>query len=302
MSGFPVPESAGRDAAAPGIDVHLQGVVHLYRQSGSDIVALRGVDLDVGAGEMVALLGPSGMGKTTVLRLMAGVMTASAGKVTVGFLDLGRMSVVERRRLRATEIGYMVQGTAANILPYASAVENVWYAQHGARVQGKVPPWRPTEVLELLGLGGLKRRQLAYLPAGLQHQVAIAASLSSGPKLLLADEPTAQLSPEAGAEVVQLLQKVNATMGATVVIVTHDPVVAASFPRTITIRDGRIGSEGRRGQEYAVVDGAGSVQLPPDVLELLPPNTRLRVVRTATGVELRPDADAPPAEPTQPDR
>jgi putative ABC transport system ATP-binding protein len=302
VSGLSLSERAGPDRSAAGNDVHLLGVVHLYRQSGTDIVALRGVDLDVGAGEMVALLGPSGMGKTTVLRLMAGVLTPSAGKVTVGRHDLGRLTVQERRRLRATEIGYMVQGTSANVLPFATAVENVWYAQHGARVNGKVPPWQPMEVLEMLGLGDLGRRPLGQLPAGVQHQVAIAACMSSGPKLLLADEPTAQLSPEASVEVVSLLRKVNTEQGATVVIVTHDPTVAAMFPRTITIRDGRIGSEGRRGQEYAVVDGSGSVQLPPDVLEWLPPNSRVRVVRTAQGVELRPDEDGSESQSTEEDR
>jgi ABC-type lipoprotein export system ATPase subunit len=276
-----------------GADVRLTGVVHLYRQSRVDIVALRGVDLDVDAGEMVALLGPSGMGKTTVLRLMAGVMTPSAGIVTVGERDLGRLSTLERRALRATEISYLVQGVASNLLSYATPLQNVWYAQHGARAQGYTPPWTAEEVLALLELGDLGETPMARLSLGAQQQVAIAACLSPGPRLLLADEPTAQLSPDAAREVVELLLKVNAELGTTVVIVTHDPTIAARFPRTVTIRDGRVGAEGRHGEEYAVVDGSGSVQLPPDMLELLPPNTRVRVVRREDGVELhRPEGDA----------
>jgi putative ABC transport system ATP-binding protein len=292
MSDFAYAPGAGGGTSPGGVDVHLVGVVHLYRQSGADIVALRGVDLDVSPGEMVALLGPSGMGKTTVLRLMAGVMVPSAGKVRVGNRSLEQLGAAERRRLRATEISYMVQGTAANILPFATALENVWFAQHGARAQGVVPPWTPPQVLEMLGLGALGRRRLAQLPMGVQQQVAVAASLASGPRLLLADEPTAQLPREASIEVVRLFQRVADEHGTTIVIVTHDPAIAALLPRTITIRDGRIGSEGRHGREYAVVDSSGSVQLPPDVLELLPPNTRVRVVRTEQGVELlRPEEE-----------
>jgi putative ABC transport system ATP-binding protein len=279
-------------AAAGGVGVHLVGVVHLYRQSGSDIVALRGVDIDIGSGEMVALLGPSGMGKTTVLRLMAGLLKPSAGVVEVGQYDLGRMSSLERRALRAGDISFMVQGTGANLLPYATPTQNIWFAQHGAQANGKTPPWRPEQLLDMLGLQDVASTPVSDLPLGLKQQVSVATCVAAAPRLLLADEPTAQLSHDASENVVGLLQHVNAVLGTTVVIVTHDPSVAALFPRTVTIRDGRVGSEGRRGEEYAVVDGSGSIQLPPDVLESFPPNTRVRVVRKPGGVELRrPDPE-----------
>ncbi len=282
----PVPAVDGEPGAG-GVPVRLTGVVHLYRQSGADVVALRGVDLDVDAGEMVALLGPSGMGKTTVLRLMAGVLTPSAGLVQVGGRDLGRLGGADRRALRAGEIGYLVQGTTPNFLPFATVLENIWFVQHGARTRGHTPPWDPAQLLELLGLGDLAHARVAGLPRGRQQQVAVAAGLAAGPRLVLADEPTAQLSPEAGRAVIELFRRVNAERGTTVVIVTHDGAIAAMFPRTVTIRDGRVGAEAHHGEEYAVVDGTGSVQLPPDVLDLLPPNTRVRVVRRPDGVELR---------------
>ena len=278
-------ESPG--VAVGGISVHLVGVVHLYRQSGSDIVALRGIDIDVGAGEMVALLGPSGMGKTTVLRLMAGLLKPSAGVVKVGAQDLGRMSARERRALRAGDISFMVQGTGANLLPFATPTQNIWFAQHGAKANGKAPPWLPDELLDILGLRDVASTPVSHLPLGLKQQVSVATCVATAPRLLLADEPTAQLPNDASENVVGLLQHVNAVLGTTIVIVTHDPSVAALFSRTITIRDGRVGSEGRRGEEYAVVDGSGSVQLPPDVLESFPPNTRVRVVRRPDRVELR---------------
>jgi ABC-type lipoprotein export system ATPase subunit len=268
-------------------------VVHLYPRKGEDVVALRGLDLDIEAGEMVALLGPSGMGKTTVLRLMAGLMQASAGVVMVGDRDLGRLTPAERSALRAVEISHIVQGTNRNVLPFATAIENIWFSQHAARTRNHVPPWAPHELLELLGLEDLANERLAELPRGLQQQVAVVAGIGSGPRLLLADEPTSQLSPEAGINVIQLLQRISAAFGTTVVMVTHDPTIAAMFPRTVTIRDGRVGAEGHLGQEYAVVDGSGSVQLPPDVLEILPPNTRVRVIRGPHGVELRPHRREP---------
>lgn len=278
---------AGAAERRGGVAVRLVGVVHLYRQAGADIVGLRGVDLDVDAGEMIALLGPSGMGKTTVLRLMAGVMTASAGIVRIGDVDLRRLKPAERRRLRAGEIGYIVQGTASNVLPFATTVENIWFAQHGARTQGRTPPWRPEELLDLLALRHLAHARLAEMPRGLQQLVAVVSGMAAGPRLLLADEPTAQLTSASAVGVMELLRRINAELGTTIVMVTHDPTMAAYLPRVITIRDGRVGVDALHGQEYAVVDGSGSVQLPPEALELLPPNTRVRVVRTPSGVELR---------------
>ena len=289
-------QSSVPDAGRPppgGVSVQLRGVVHLYSSHDVDIVALRGVDLDVAAGEMVALLGPSGMGKSTVMRLLAGLIRASAGVVRVGDHDLGRLSASDRRALRASEIGHVVQGTRGNLLPFATALENVWFAQQGARGRGVEPPWPAEAVLEVLGLEAIAHHRVASLSRGLQQQVALAAGMATAPRLLLADEPTSQMSREASAQVIDLLQHVNSTLGTTVVLVTHDPLVATRFPRTITIRDGRVGAEGRRGEEYAVVDSTGLVQLPPDVLELFPPNTIVRVVRTEHGIEMR----APSSEP-----
>jgi ABC-type lipoprotein export system ATPase subunit len=273
--------------------VRLAGVVHLYRRAGGDVVALRGVDLDIQPGEMVALLGPSGMGKTTVLRLMAGLIQATAGVVIVGDRDLGRLTDRERRAMRADEISHIVQGTVSNVLLFATAIENVWFSQHAARSRGRVPPWEPDELLEMFGLQELAHERLAELPRGLQQQVAVVAGIGSGPGLLLADEPTSQLSQDASVKVIQLLQRIAVEFGTTVVIVTHDPMIATMFQRTVTIRDGRVGTEGHDGREYAVIDSSGSVQLPPDVLEVLPPNTRVQVIRGEDGVELRREREDP---------
>ena len=221
-------------------------------------MALRGVDLEIEPGEMVALLGPSGMGKTTVLRLMAGLIQASAGIVMVGDHDLGRLSAAERRGLRAGEISHIVQGTIPNVLLFATAIENVWFSQHAARTRGHIPPWEPDELLEMLGLQDLANERLAELPRGLQQQVAVVAGIGSGPRLLLADEPTSQLPQEATIKVVRLLQHIAAEFGTTVVIVTHDPTVAQLVS---TNGDHPRWTGGRRGASGSGVRGRGQLRI-----------------------------------------
>ena len=271
-----------------GVDVHVAGVVHLYEQEGADIVALSRVDLDISAGEMVALLGPSGMGKSTLLRLLAGLMRPSAGEIWVGDAEVSRLSGHELQELRANEVSYVLQETHRNLLPFATAAQNVWFAQQGGRRRRRRPAPDPLDLLGLLGLSAVAHRRVAELPRGEQQQVALAAGVASAPRLLLADEPTNQLESVAARRIISLLQTINAQLGTTIVLVTHDPEVAGAFRRSVIIRDGRVGAEGRHGEHFAVVDGSGSLQLPPDVLERFPPSTRLRVVAHDWGIEMRP--------------
>ena len=237
---------------------------------------------------MVALLGPSGMGKSTLLRLLAGLMRPSAGEIWVGDAEVSRLSGHELQELRANEVSYVLQETNRNLLPFATAAQNVWFAQQGGRRRRRRPPPDPVGLLDLLGLADVAHRRVAELPRGEQQQVALAAGVASAPRLLLADEPTSQLESVAARRVISLLQTINAQLGTTIVLVTHDPEVAGAFRRSVIIRDGRVGAEGRHGEQFAVVDGSGSLQLPPDVLEQFPPSTRLRVVPHQWGIELRP--------------
>lgn len=275
-----------------GVDVHVAGVVHLYEHEGADIVALSRVDLDIDAGEMVALLGPSGMGKSTLLRLLAGLMRPSAGQIWVGDAEVSRLNGQELQELRANEVSYVLQETNRNLLPFATAAQNVWFAQQGGRRHRRRPTPDPLDLLGLLGLSAVAHRRVAELPRGEQQQVALAAGVASSPRLLLADEPTNQLESVAARRVISLLQTINAQLGTTIVLVTHDPEVAGAFRRSVIIRDGRVGAEGRHGEQFAVVDGSGSLQLPPDVLERFPSSTRLRVVPHEWGIELRVDEGA----------
>lgn len=264
-----------------GIALRCEGVVHIYPAAGKDmddVVALRGVDLDVDPGEFVCLLGPSGSGKSTVLGLLAGVLRPSAGRVLVGEHDVGRMPARPLARLRGSLVATVLQNPPRNLLPYATVRQNVRFAGASSR--------RVDDLLDQLQLAELADRVAGRLSGGEQQRVAIAAAASSGAPLLLADEPTSQLDAAGREEVVALLEKVNQDFGTTVVVVTHDVRVAGTGARTVTIRDGRVGAEGRHGREYAVVGRDGTLQLPPDVLEEFPAGTLFEVKRSTDEITL----------------
>jgi putative ABC transport system ATP-binding protein len=267
-----------------GIPVSAHGLVHIYRLEGNDVVALSGVDLDVAAGEVVGLLGPSGSGKSTLLNLFAGLLRPSAGRLMVGSHEIARMDERGLARMRAGDVGVVLQGAMRNLLPYASPIDNVRFAQRGARKMagGDDDEMRglllePGEVLDLVGLGGHAHTALTALSPGQRQRLAVGVGLAARPGLLLLDEPTSQLDHEGRDEVLAAVTDVNRDLGTTVVAVTHDPDVADRLPRTVTIRDGRVGAEGRRGEDFAVVARDGSLTLPPDVLERVPPGSLLRV-------------------------
>lgn len=276
-----------------GLEVHLRNVVHLYPTPEGDVVALRGVDLDVAAGETVAILGPSGAGKSTIMALLAGLFPPSAGTVVVGAEDVGAMSASRLAALRALDVSLVVQGPERNLIPYASVAENIWFAQQGAARRGRTPDMDPRELAAALGLASVADAPVERLPAGQRQLAAVAAGVGMRPGLLLLDEPTNRLDAPSRDAVIGMVAGVGAELGMTVVIVTHDPLVAARVGRTVTIHDGRVGREGRRGVEYAVVGRTGLLQLPEDVLDVLPPNSLVEVVRGPDGVELRPAREEP---------
>jgi putative ABC transport system ATP-binding protein len=281
-----------------GLGVICRGLVYIYRLEGYDVVALSGVDLDIAAGESVALLGPSGSGKSTLLSLLAGLLRPAAGRLVVGGYDLSKAGPAEVAQMRSADVGVVLQGASRNLLPYLTAEQNVRFAQRGASGPRRraLPPAR--EVLSIVGVGARgrhKQRPNRLLP-GERQRLALAVALANRPGLVLADEPTSQLDTRARDEVLAALEAVRQT-GTTVVVVTHDPDVGARMARTVTIRDGRVGAEGRRGEDYAVVGRDGSVHLPREVLRLMPPGTLLGVEPQADGtVLLVPAGEAQPGE------
>lgn len=279
-------------AARTGLRVSTRRLVHIYRSEGHEVAALSGVDLEVAAGELVGLLGPSGAGKSTLLSLLAGVFRPSAGKVHVGDLELSAASPRDLDRMRAQDVALMLQGAGRNLLPYYPALDNVRFAQRAARRAGKELP-EPEEVLAGLGLVEDARRPLAELTPGHLQLAALAVAMASRPGLLLADEPTSQLDHAARDRVLAAIAEASRELGTTVVIVTHDPDVAARLPRTITIRDGRVGGEGRSGEEYAVVTPDGFLPLPLHVRDQLAPGTLVRFHATdGSGYLLVPEEES----------
>jgi ABC-type lipoprotein export system ATPase subunit len=282
-----------------GLAVACRRVVHIYRAEAGDVVALAGVDLSIAPGEMVALVGPSGSGKSTLISLLAGLMRPSAGRVNIGTYDIGKLSDAEISRLRGNEIGVVLQGAVRNLLPYATLERNIWLAQTRAAGTRGVKLDDPERILDLVGLPGMGRKRVGQLAPGARQRAALAVGVAAGPGLLLVDEPTSQLDASGRDEVVHALETVNAERGTTIVVVTHDGEVGARLGRAVTIRDGRVGAEGRDGQDFAVVAGDGTVQLPPEVLGEFPPGTLFTVDRSNGSVSLHPSGDqtspTPPA-------
>jgi ABC-type lipoprotein export system ATPase subunit len=258
-----------------GAAVTTRRLVHIYRTEGHDVAALAGVDLSVGAGEFLGLLGPSGSGKSTLLNLMGGLFRPSAGQVRIGDLELSTADDRQLDALRASTVSLMLQGADRNLLPYSSPRENVAFAQVAARRTGKEVR-EPLEVLASIGLAEHADVPLSALTPAEHQLAALAVALGPGPGVLLADEPTGQLDHQSRDRVLEALRTVNAEWGTTIVLVTHDADVATALPRTVTIRDGRIGGEGRSGEEYSVVSADGFLPLPAHALADLPPGTLVR--------------------------
>lgn len=263
-----------------GVAVAAHAVVHIYRTEGHDVAALSGVTLTVSPGEVAALLGPSGSGKSTLLQLCAGLLRPAAGRLTVGGDDLARLSPTELDEFRRVTLGMVLQGADTNVVPYLNCADNVRLARPGLSAT------QVSDALALVGLPGYDDREVTPLSPGDLQLLALAGAVAHRPRLLLADEPTSKLDHASRDIVMEAIFRINAELGTTVLLVTHDPVVAARMPRTVTIRDGRIGAEGRSGEEFAVISADGSLPLPPDVLADLPPGTLLRVLPEPDGLRL----------------
>jgi putative ABC transport system ATP-binding protein len=281
-----------RTGLETGLSVACQDVHHVYRLDGEEVVALDHVDLTVRAGESVALLGPSGSGKSTLLTLLAGLLRPTSGRLYVGGEDITKMTERELLVLRAQRVGVVVQGPARNLLPYGTAEDNVVFAQRSVRGSRRADLPTPAELLGSLDLTDLAGQVVGRLSGGESQRLALAVALACAPGLLLADEPTSQLDRPNRDRVVEMLQLVTDRFGTTLVAVTHDADVAAALGRTVTIVAGRADDHSQVREQFVGVDAAGTVRLPADVLDVLPPGSTARVVRKPGGVELvRHDED-----------
>jgi ABC-type lipoprotein export system ATPase subunit len=291
-------------------------LVKIYKVADLEVVALQGLDLEVDAGEMLAIVGASGSGKSTLLNILSGLDTPSAGGCLVDGNDLTRLSATQRINYRRYVVGQIWQQSGRNLLPELSAQANVELPQMLAGVGGRQRSRRAKELLKLVGLEGKERQKPSQLSGGEQQRNAIAVALSNEPKVLLADEPTGELDSVTAGEVLKLLRNLNQQLGLTIITVTHDTAIAADVDRTIAIRDGRtstetvrreteleqleahmqsgsavIGLSTKTHRESILIDRAGRLQLPKEAIETLPFKGRAEVRMMADHVELWPILD-----------
>jgi ABC-type lipoprotein export system ATPase subunit len=270
-----------------GVAVRAEALVHIYPGDDEDVVALRGVDLAVAPGETVALLGPSGSGKSTLLSICAGLVRPSAGRVLVDDVDLGRLAPRELAAWRGRSVGVVLQGARRNVLPWATPAENVRFvtALTPREARRDLPPGR--DLLAALGLDRVADEPVRRLSDGEVQRVALATAVATRPGLLVADEPTSQLDRASREAVLELVLRINAELGTTVVVVTHDPEVGRALRRTVGMRDGLVGVEGVEGVPHTTVTRDGTVPLPDDVLAGWPPGTRVSVVADGDEIHVR---------------
>jgi putative ABC transport system ATP-binding protein len=291
-------------------------LVKIYKVADLEVVALQGLDLTVAAGEMLGIVGASGSGKSTLLNILGGLDRPSAGRVTVNGKDLLKLSDRVLDRYRRTEVGFVWQQVARNLIPYLSARENVELPMTVAGVGLLEKRRRSRELLERTGLWEHRRHRLAQLSGGQQQRVAIAVALANRPDLLLADEPTGEVDSATAQGLLDLLRELNQAYGLTTIIVTHDPQIARRVDRVVAIRDGRTSTEtirrvsqleqvmtgerrpGSAGaaeaeeayHEYVVLDSAGRLQVPREYLEQFDIGDRVTLEASDQGILIRPVA------------
>ena len=220
--------------------VRAEQVTKIYQQDSVAVEALKDVDLEIAAGEFLALVGPSGSGKSTLLNLIGGLDRPTAGHLWVADVELGELSRRALAELRLQRIGFVFQ--EYNLIPVLSALENVEYVMLLQGVADDERRVRAVAILKEVGLEGLEDRRPGELSGGQQQRVAVARAIVTQPALVLADEPTANLDSATGAALMDLMRKLNEEKRVTFVFSTHDPMVMERAKRLVRLKDGRITS------------------------------------------------------------
>ena len=223
--------------------IHCENLVKIFKVEDIEVVALQGLDLTVRQEEMMAIIGPSGSGKSSLLNVLGGLDTPSAGRAFVNGHDLLKMSQSDRLRYRRETIGFVWQSVGRNLIPYLTAVENV---ELPMILTGTFDRDRAHRLLDIVGLGERKHHQPRHMSGGEQQRVAIAIALANNPAVMLADEPTGSLDAENAANIVEAMASVREELGVTVIIVTHDQSLAESVDRYVSISDGKTSTESIR--------------------------------------------------------
>ncbi|MCK9518200.1 MAG: ABC transporter ATP-binding protein [Dehalococcoidia bacterium] len=282
--------------------IRCEDLFKIHKIADLEVVALRGLDLKVRRGEFMAIVGASGSGKSTLLNILAGLDVPSAGRAFVGGQDLLTMSRQDMVEYRRSRVGFVWQQTGRNLVPYLDAVQNVEVPMILAGVGKAEARERATALLEAVHLQHRLHHRPQQLSGGEQQRVSIAVALANNPPLLLADEPTGELDSVAASSVFDLFAELNHDFGITIIVVTHDPDIAARVDRVVAIRDGRTSSEifrrirheGNQAEvvhdEYVLVDAAGRLQIPHELLERLSIRDRAKVLMGEGHLEILPES------------
>jgi ABC-type lipoprotein export system ATPase subunit/bifunctional DNA-binding transcriptional regulator/antitoxin component of YhaV-PrlF toxin-antitoxin module len=295
-----------------------ENLVKIYKTKDIEVLALQGLDLMIEHGEIMAIIGNSGSGKTTLMNMLGGLERPSAGKLYVNGKNLFKLNDKELNTYKTETVGFVWQNNARNLIPYLTALENVLMPMEfnlSAKIKNKKE--RARELLALTGIDSRASHKLSQLSGGEQQRVAIAIALANNPKILLADEPTGSVDTHNTDLMLAMFNKINQSLGTTIIIVTHDRQISKKVKRVVAISDGRISSEfimregyaqrlaGLTGfgqdklededghQEYVVLDRAGRLQVPKEYLDKVDVKDS-RMVMTVDGegrIILTPEQD-----------
>jgi ABC-type lipoprotein export system ATPase subunit len=259
-----------------------ENLVKIYKTKDSEVLALQGLEINIAAGELMAIIGNSGSGKSTFLNMIGGLDRPSAGRLIVDGKDLFKLNEKELVEYKRSTVGFVWQNNARNLVPYLTAFQNIQLPMIFNDEQKRRD--RAAELLELVGMSHKKNNKLNQLSGGEQQRIAIAIALANNPKILLADEPTGSVDVKTSNYILDVFRELNKNLGLTIVIVTHDRMLAKKVNRVVAIRDGKTSSEmilkqsyadrldaigmfDEPHEEYAVLDKAGRVQIPRELLE-----------------------------------
>ena len=282
-----------------------ENLVKIYKIADLEVLALQGLDLTVQRGELMGIVGASGSGKTTLMNVLGGLVRPSAGRVVVNGRDLLKLSNAALDRYRRTQVGFVWQQGARNLVPYLNARENIELPMMLAGLSARQMRQRAVDLLDMVQLADRQNHYLPELSGGEQQRVAIAVALANNPQLLLADEPTGELDSATAQAIYEAFRTLNAQLGLTILIVSHDPQIARQVQRVMAIRDGKAASETvrkkRNGapeeahhpdddhfEELVVLDSAGRLQVPKPIREALNLGLRARLELTDDGLLIKP--------------
>jgi ABC-type lipoprotein export system ATPase subunit len=259
------------------------GVVKIYWTATGEVHALKGVDASFPHGTVTAVVGPSGSGKSSLLRILAGLDRPTAGTVRLAGMELAAMSRSGLRAARRRLVGYVFQRPAENFIPYLTVMEHLRVA---AELRGRWNPQEARSLLELLGLDHRRHHKPGQLSGGEQQRAAFAQAVIGEPALVVADEPTAELDSRSGTSLLETIAELTQT-GVGFVVSTHDPQLVRAADRTLQLRHGAVEAETWEAKLLSVIDASGRIQLPPQALQLFP-NRRAELIIEDGTVRITP--------------